>query len=598
MASLDHLSLSRVNPNRALVLVGGRGAPMGSIGTWGFEDTSYRRAMRDPRALTELRTREGLLPDDPRRLEDLVGPRFIEADHKLLTRHGGLVPESIRGDVAAYMGIGKRDKMAGRAPMGMQLQALAGARYLAGLGATLPELADDPTRLSVLASSGLPGTERFVESARASGYTLDPNLVAALKVVARLAETSTSRLDADAASITLTRELGEHPVVGRDPLVDRKGVMGDTMAIAHILGSGVATVFSNMIGPRTQVDSADPLLGARTLGAEFHHTGECATFFGSVRAAAMMLRADPEFFQVPDMVLVGAAEAGFAVPSSRILSLLFDSMGAMENTDKVFGRGADLWSGYAPLTTDVGGFWPGEGAGMVGLTTAAFAIRKRLRIVAELSALGASADQGGKSHPAALGLGGLNSLRHALKVARTTGVVPNYVNLHGTGTDDNNIKETGSLASLFGAMGYTHDTALFADKAVQTHALAAAGALALSAMLFGIVEGVLPGAANIEGRTVDPRIDTSFLRISSDPVREFAAILLRSQGFWGNNEDMVVLPIREGMLAERYDGVSAAEEIGYWDGVRERDAHGAENLGALIARTTTCLELLERVRFA
>lgn len=617
-------------PLADLVFVGGMRAPMGSLGTWGFGDTSYLRAMGDPRALAILGVREGLLRETPEGgyidartsapvpldevepryrkasegrpgLEDLVGPRFTPADHKILTRHGGLIPESIRRNTAEFMGIDPDEKMAGRAPLGMQIQAVTGALYLAGLGATLPELFRDPGSLSVVASSALPGTEKFVEAARATGFPLDTKFLEALTLIKEMAETTvagdsnTDEKVADAMKIIESVVQGK--AIGRDPLIDKKGRISDTMRVSHILGSGVGTVFANMIGPRGTEPEDNPLDDARTLGPEFHHTGECATFFGSVRAAALMLRADREEFQVPDMVLIGAAEAGFAIPAARILQLLFNSMMAMEETDHIFKRGADLWTGYAPLTTDVGGFWPGEGSGMVGLTTRGFAIRHRLRILARLVSVGASADQGGKAHPAALGKGGYRSLKWALQVARKHGVRPDYANLHGTGTKDNNDKEPGSLAAILRAMGYIGSMNLFADKAVSTHALGAAGALALSGMLHGFVHGVLPGAANLRGRQVDPKIDPTLFRVSSDPVRDFIAVLLRSQGFWGNNEDEVIAPEREGDLEAGDNNISAEEEKAYWGGVRERDQRGAEQVDAIMNRTMSIKDFLETVRF-
>ncbi len=586
--------IEKKDPNRTLVFVGGKAVPMGSVGTWGFEDTSYGRAVHDPDVMKTLARREGLPEGDPR-LEERVGTRCLASDHKIATQHAGLVPESIRQNVAAYMGLSSKDKMAGRAPLGMQLQALVGSRYLAGLGVTLPTLFQDPRKLSLLASSGLPGTEKFIESARDTGIQADDKFVDAVRQAVALARSDTQRTlsESEQKALETLEAFAKNPVVGRVPRIDKFGTIQDTMRIAHILGSGVGTVFANMIGPRADDVEGSLLGGARTLGPEFHHTGECATFFGSVRAASLMLLADPQFFQVPDMVLVGAAEAGFGIPACRILSLLFDSMGAMEPTDSVLARGANLRTGYAPLTTDVHGFWPGEGAGMVGLTTAAFAMKHGLRINAELVALGASADQGGKTHPAALGKGGLNSLQWVLEVAKRAGIYPDYANLHGTGTRNNNEQEAYSLAQL-----QSRVITLFADKAISNHTLGAAGALALSGMLSGILRGVLPGAANIEGRTIDPEIDQSRFIISSALVTHFFSILLRSQGFWGNNEDQIILPLGEGLLAQRLQSVTVGGEIEYWKRVAENDARGSENIQAINQGHRTYVESNEQVRLA
>lgn len=614
----------------SLVFVAGRSMPMGSVSTWGLGDSAYLRAIGHPKALAEVACREGLLkktsdgtyvdavtsaavaPEQVESLyrkasggrpglEDLAGPRQVPADHKTLTRHGGLIPESIRRNPAGFMGISPKDKMAGRAPLGMQLQCLTGALYLAGLGVTLPEIIGDPRRLSVVASSALPGAEKFVESARATGFVLEEKFLQALKTVKEMAESVVSAdphaAEKAADALKLIEATLQRKTHGGDSMIERKGIINDTMKISHILGSGVATVFANMIGPRATTPETNPLNGARTLGPEFHHTGECATFFGSVRAAALMLLAAPEYFDVPDMVLVGAAEAGFAIPAARILQLLFDSMGAMETTDHVFARGADLWTGYAPLTTEVDGFWPGEGAGMVGLTTRELAMKKGLRIVADLVSIGASADQGGKTHPAALGLGGYNSLEQALRRAKVRGVMPTYANLHGTGTPDNNEKEPGSLSALLQAMGYTGSMRLFADKALQTHALGAAGAVALSGMLHGFVNGVLPGAANLQGRTVDPKINQNLFQVSSESVRDFSAVLLRSQGFWGNNEDLVIEPVNEGDLERKDPNVTAEQERDYWREVAANDQKGAENVESILSGKVSIKDFLETVRF-
>lgn len=617
-------ALRIMDPSKTLVLVGGLAEPAGAVGTWGFGNTSYLRAMGDPRALAELGVQQGILKktttgyvdaqtgadvplesiDSYRKdsgsrvgFEKLMGPREIGAAHKMVTRHGGLIPEFLRRGVADYMGISRADKMVGRAPLGMQLSVLTGARYLAGLGATLPELFSDPRDLSVLASSALPGTEAFVEAARASGQVLDGKLVEALRQLRRLADSSPDLLpEHEADVLKIVDDLLANPVVGRNKTLARTGTHDDVMRISHILGSGVGTVFSNMIGPSGALRTQNILDGYETLGPEIHHTGECATFFGTLRAAASMLRADPDFFQVPKMILVGASEAGFAIHEARILSYLFDAMKAMESTDHVYGRGADLWTGYAPLSQDVGGFWPGEAAVFLGLTTVAYAREKRLRMIGELSGVGASADQGRKTHPAGLGKGGYNSLIHALQVAGRSGVRINYANIHGTGTQNNNEEEPKSLAQVARALGYEDPIRLYADKANSTHTLGASGGLAMAGTLFGLLRGALPGTAHMQGRLVDGGIDLGILSVDASAFTDIEAVLFRSQGFWGNNEDAVVLPVREGYLQRRFK-ISSKDESDYWAGVQERDARGAENIARLDSERDY-LGFLSRVRFA
>lgn len=134
----------------------------------------------------------------------------------------------------------------------------------------------------------------------------------------------------------------------------------------------------------------------------------------------------------------------------------------------------------------------GEGSGMVVLERLEDAQARGAEIYCELVGYGLSADAGDIVMP------DKNGAAKALRIALETGGLNpedvDYVNAHGTGTQQNDVTETAAIRMIFG--DHADKLAVSATKSMHGHALGAAGALELVATVKAMQEGVLPPTAN------------------------------------------------------------------------------------------------------
>ena len=143
---------------------------------------------------------------------------------------------------------------------------------------------------------------------------------------------------------------------------------------------------------------------------------------------------------------------------------------------------------------------------------------------------GESADAHHMSTPHPEGLGAALAMRAALERA---GVAPGdvgYINLHGTGTRNNDAAEDAGVFSVVG------DAApCSATKGYTGHTLGAAGAIEAVLTLLCLREGYLPGTLNT--RLVDPALRTQI--ILQGRSARFEHALSNSFGFGGSNCSLV-----------------------------------------------------------
>ncbi len=170
----------------------------------------------------------------------------------------------------------------------------------------------------------------------------------------------------------------------------------------------------------------------------------------------------------------------------------------------------------------------GEGAAMFVLETLEHAQARGATILAEFAGAGMSADAGDIVFPSASGA--------ALAISRAladAGLAPgdiDYINAHGTGTPGNDPTETQAIRQVFGTDA--DRLAVSSTKSMHAHALGAAGAIELVAVIGALREGVVPPTINFLER--DPECDLDYVPNSARelPVR---AALSNSFAFGGLN---------------------------------------------------------------
>jgi len=186
-------------------------------------------------------------------------------------------------------------------------------------------------------------------------------------------------------------------------------------------------------------------------------------------------------------------------------------------------------SGAHPLDLDRNGMTVGEGAAMLLLEARESSPDNA---IAEILGGGLSCDAYHPTAPHPEGKGALAAMKKALEDA---GIIPadiEYINLHGTGTKDNDLAEAKAIHSIFG----NNIPSLSSVKGATGHSLAASGAIESVICAAAIREGLVP--ANTGCVNPDPELN---LKPALAPLKQkVAAALSNSFGFGGNNACLVL----------------------------------------------------------
>ena len=184
--------------------------------------------------------------------------------------------------------------------------------------------------------------------------------------------------------------------------------------------------------------------------------------------------------------------------------------------------------GCTPLDANRAGMTVGEGAGFLVLESDP----QGREILARLSGSGLSCDAYHAARPHPEGTGAAQAMQSALLDAGIEPSAVDYVNLHGTGTVDNDAAEAKAMHQVFGA----NLPLLSSTKGLTGHPLAAAGAIEAVISVIALTVGLVP--ANTGLRTVDPQLGTVPVH---EPTRaKVTTVLSNSFGFGGNNACLVL----------------------------------------------------------
>ncbi|GBE11963.1 3-oxoacyl-[acyl-carrier-protein] synthase 2 [bacterium BMS3Bbin14] len=183
-------------------------------------------------------------------------------------------------------------------------------------------------------------------------------------------------------------------------------------------------------------------------------------------------------------------------------------------------------AGCRPLDTNRQGMAVAEGAALLLLTT-----RRPREPLAELIGAGLSCDAYHPAAPHPEGQGALMAMQAALADAGLDPADIDYINLHGTGTPDNDLAESKAVRRLFSV-----PPPLSSIKGATGHSLAAAGAIEAAVAAIAVSRHLVP--ANTGCREPDPALG---LHPVTRPLKQpLAAVLSNSFGFGGNNGCLVI----------------------------------------------------------
>lgn len=210
-------------------------------------------------------------------------------------------------------------------------------------------------------------------------------------------------------------------------------------------------------------------------------------------------------------------------------------LGAFCNMKALSSRNEDPAGACRPFDKHRDGFVMAEGAGVMVLETLEHAQMRNARVYGEIAGFGASSDGYHLTAPDPEAKGMQLSMRRALTDAQLTIEDIDYINAHGTGTHLNDYLESYAIKQVFGKKAYKIPVSSI--KSMTGHALAAAGAIELIAILIGMEKGFIPPTINYTDP--DPSCDLDYVPNAARKAQINTA-MSNSFGFGGQNASIII----------------------------------------------------------
>ncbi len=214
-------------------------------------------------------------------------------------------------------------------------------------------------------------------------------------------------------------------------------------------------------------------------GPRLCHATACASGLVSTISAARMIQMDQA-----DYALCGAADT-----VTELVYAAFHRMG-------VLSTGPEASSACRPFDVTRNGFVMGEGGAMLVLEKRSHAMARGAKIYAELAA----SQMLGQAHHVT-GLDGeaetlTRLIQDLVRKAGWEDEAPQYVNAHGTGTEQNDISELKALRTALRSQA--DNLVVSSNKAILGHTINAAGSLELALTALCIRDGFAPPTMHLE----------------------------------------------------------------------------------------------------
>ncbi|MGK5512158.1 beta-ketoacyl-ACP synthase II [Brevibacillus formosus] len=246
----------------------------------------------------------------------------------------------------------------------------------------------------------------------------------------------------------------------------------------------------------------------------------CATGTNAIGDALRLIQ-----FDHADVMIAGGAEA-----TVRPMAFAgFCSAKAMST------RNDEPQKASRPFDKDRDGFVMGEGAGVLILEELEHAKKRGATIIAEVIGYGMSADAHHITSPSPGGEGAARCMASALKDAGVDPTEVQYINAHGTSTDQGDIAETQAIKRVFGEHAYK--LAVSSTKSMTGHLLGATGGVEAIATAYALRDQVLPPTINLENP--DPECDLDYVPNHARKTTVNVAVS-NTFGFGGHNATVIL----------------------------------------------------------
>jgi 3-oxoacyl-[acyl-carrier-protein] synthase II len=188
-----------------------------------------------------------------------------------------------------------------------------------------------------------------------------------------------------------------------------------------------------------------------------------------------------------------------------------------------------------PFCASRDGFVLGEGAAILVLESLTSARERGVNILAELVGYGSSSDAFRVTDMHEEGRGPVQAMQAALTDAGLTYQDIDYINTHGTSTQENDHIETLAIKTVFKERA--RQVPASSIKSMLGHLIGAAGAAELIASVLAIRDNVVPPTTNLHDP--DPKLDLDY--VPNVPRKMPVNIVMKeSFGFGGQNNVVIV----------------------------------------------------------
>jgi 3-oxoacyl-[acyl-carrier-protein] synthase II len=177
----------------------------------------------------------------------------------------------------------------------------------------------------------------------------------------------------------------------------------------------------------------------------------------------------------------------------------------------------------------------GEGAGIIVLESLKHALKRGVRIYAEIVGYGNTADAHHITAPEPNGDGMIRVMQTALQDADTDPQEVGYINAHGTSTVLNDKCESAAIKKVFG--GHAKLLKVSSIKSMIGHLLAAAGAVECVATVMSVFTGMIPPTINY--KEPDPDCSLDYVTNGAESI-ELTVAMSNSFGFGGGNACLLI----------------------------------------------------------
>ncbi len=252
--------------------------------------------------------------------------------------------------------------------------------------------------------------------------------------------------------------------------------------------------------------------------------------YATVSACASSAHAIGDSFH---MIRNGVADAMVTGGSEAAITGL--TVAAFANMKALSSRNDSPATASRPFDQDRDGFVLGDGGAIVVLESLEHAERRGARILGEVLGYGSSGDAYHITSPAEHGEGAQRAMQSCLTDGRIDPKDVDYINAHGTSTEQGDVAETEAVKAVFGEQATK--LVFGSTKSMTGHLLGGAGALEFGVSLLAATCGVIPPTIN--QFTPDPRCDLDCAP-NRKVERSVKVALSNSFGFGGHNVTLAV----------------------------------------------------------